>query len=266
MDVEVNGIRIHYTLEGDGQPVVLLHGYQLDRTFWEPQVRALRSRYRVVVPDLRGFGETPHGDVPVNGPELMAEDVRALLDHLAIAEPVVLGGLSMGGYVALTFVRKYPELVRALLLLDTRGGADTEQTRAGRLAIAEQVEREHSTQPAQAALYPNLMAPAAYDRPELVAHVRAMAARPTPAAIAATLRGMAARSSAADLLPAVRCPTLVVVGEYDTLTPPAEARAIHAAIPGAELVEIPAAGHLSTLEDPTAVNRAIQTFLDRHGI
>lgn len=266
MDVEANGIRIHSTSEGDGRPVVLLHGYQLDHSFWEPQVRALRARYRVIVPDLRGFGATPVGNARESTPAQMAEDVRALLDRIGVREPIVLGGLSMGGYVALAYYRLDAQRVRGLILADTRAGPDTDQARQGRLALAEQVEREQSTQAAVEALYPNLMAPAGYTRPELVAQIRAMAARPTPAAVAAALRGMAARPDSLDLLPQITCPTLILVGEHDVLTPPSEAEAMHARIPGAELVQVPVVGHLSTLEDPESVNRAILAFLERNKI
>jgi pimeloyl-ACP methyl ester carboxylesterase len=266
MDVEANGISIHYTLEGDGPPIVLLHGYQLDRSFWEPQARALRGRYRVIVPDLRGFGASGLGNVTESTMALMADDVRALLDRIGVREPIVLGGLSMGGYVALAFIRRYARRVRAFILADTRAGPDTDQARQGRLAIAEQVERDNSTRAAVDALYPSLMAPAGYTRPELVAHIQVMAARPSPAAIAAALRGMAARPDSMDLLPSITCPTLILVGEHDVLTPPGEAEAMHARIPGAELVQVPLVGHLATLEDPESVNRAILGFLDRHGI
>lgn len=266
MEVEVNGVRLQYTIEGDGTPVVLLHGYLLDRSFWEPQVRALRSRYRVLVPSLRGHGGTPVGNVTASTMELLADDVRALLDRIAIREPVVLGGLSMGGYVALAFYRKYPQRVRALLLFDTRASADTEEARRGRLEIAAAVEREGSTGPAIDALYPKLMAPASYQRPELVSHLQAIFARLTPDGVAAAQRGMAARPDSTALLPTVSCPTLIIVGEHDTLTPPSEARAMQAAIPGAELIEVPGAGHLAPFEAPEPVNRAILDFLGRHGI
>jgi 3-oxoadipate enol-lactonase len=266
MQAEVNGIQLHYTIEGEGPPVVLLHGYQLDRTFWEPQVRALRGRYRIVAPDLRGHGSSEVGNLEASSMEQQADDVRALLDRIALREPVVLGGLSMGGYVTLAFLKNYPERVRALILADTRAGPDTEDARRGRLAIVEQVEQTGSTQPAIDALFPKLMAPANYDRLELVTHVRAMASRASERGITAALRGMAARPDSTPWLGQVRLPTLVIVGQHDVLTPPSEARAMQAAIPNAELVEIPAAGHLSTLEDPETVNAALLRFLEQNGI
>src|SRR5439155_17723933 len=143
MNIETNGIRIHYTIEGEGPPIVLLHGYTLDRSFWDPHVRALRRRYRVIAPDLRGFGQSELGNVQTSSMELMAEDVRALLDRIAVREPVVLGGLSMGVAVTLAFVGRYPERIRALFLADGRATVDTAEAHQARLDLAERVEREN---------------------------------------------------------------------------------------------------------------------------
>ncbi len=266
MDIEVNGTRLHYTLEpgAGGPPVVLLHGYTLDRRYWEPQLPVLANRNQMLVPDLRGFGDSPLGSVEVNTPDLMAEDVRGLLDRVAVREPLVLAGLSMGGYVALAFMARYPERVRALILADTRAPGDDENQRRARRALADQVEREKSTLAAREAIFPLLMAPAGYDNPELVARVRAMAARPAPAAIAATLRGLAVRADQTALLARIEVPTLIVVGELDALTPPNDARVLHAGIPNSELIELPGIGHLSSLEAPLAFNAAVISFLDRH--
>jgi pimeloyl-ACP methyl ester carboxylesterase len=267
MDVEVNGIRMHYTLEPhDAEPtVVLLHGYTLDRTYWQPQVDALRGRYRVLVPDLRGFGDSALGEVDFNSSTVMADDVRTLLDTLGLSEPIVLVGLSMGGSVAMTFADRYPERLRALVLADTRAEPYDEQDRQGRLAVADQVEREQSTRAAREAIYPLLMAPAGYQDPALVAHVQRMAARPTPAAIVATMRATAVRPDFRPLLGKIACPTLVIVGEHDALTPPDAARVIQQSIPGAELAIIPGIGHLSNLEAPEAFNRVLLDFLERQG-
>lgn len=265
MDIEANGIRMHYTIEGDGPPVVLLHGYQLDRSFWEPQVSALRRQYRVIVPDLRGHGASGLGNVETSSMELLADDLRALLDRVAVREPIVLAGLSMGGYTAFAFWRKQPERVRALILADTRASADTDDGRRTRLAIAEQVEREQSSRAAIEALFPILLAPANYADRALVERVQAMAARPSAAALAAAQRGMAARPDSTPLLASITCPTLIIVGEHDAGTPPSDARAMHAGIPRSELFEVPRAGHLSTLEEPEAVNQMILRFLERVG-
>jgi 3-oxoadipate enol-lactonase len=266
MDIEANGIRMHYTIEGSGPPIVLMHGYPLDRSMWNPQVRALSSRYQVIVPDLRGLGASSLGDVQESSMDLMADDVRALLDRIAVRGPVVLGGLSMGGYAAFVFIRKYPDRVRALILADTRATADTEEGRHSRLELIDRIEREKSAQPILEAQFPKLMAPANYQREDLVAFVRAMIDRAGPSGLAAAQRGIADRPDSTPLLAQIRCPTLIIVGEHDAFTPPSDARAMHAAIYGSELLEVPAAGHLAPLEEPEPVNRAILDFLERSGI
>jgi 3-oxoadipate enol-lactonase len=266
MDIEANGIRMHYTIEGSGPPVVLLHGYPLDRSMWEPQVRALSSRYQVIAPDLRGLGASSLGSVQDSSMDLMADDVRALLDRIAVRGPVVLGGLSMGGYVVFAFVRRYPDRVRALILADTRATADSEEGRRSRLELIERIEREQSAQPLFEVQFPKLMASANYQREDLVARVRAMINRAGPPGLAAAQRGIADRPDSTPLLSQIKCPTLIIVGEHDAFTPPSDSRAMHSAIKGSELLEVPAAGHLAPLEEPEPVNRALLDFLQRNGI
>jgi pimeloyl-ACP methyl ester carboxylesterase len=192
--------------------------------------------------------------------ERLAEDVRGLLDALGL-ERIVLGGLSMGGYVAFAFYRRWPERVAALILADTRASADTEEGRKARYETAGVAEREGSGAIAERML-PKLLAPATHERqPELVAAVRSMILEATPSGIARALRGMAARASAFDLFPLIKCPTLILVGEHDVLTPPADSEAMAKEIPGSTLVKIPAAGHLSNLEQAEAFNRNLQEFL-----
>ncbi len=255
----IGGVELAWDDEGRGAPVVLLHAFPLNRKMWRPQVAALAGRYRVLTPDFRGHDEsgTAAEDSTM---ERLAEDVRGLLDHLKL-ERVVLGGLSMGGYVAFAFYRRWPERVAALILADTRASADTEEGRKARLETAGVAEREGSGAIAERML-PKLLAPATHEhQSEIVAAVRSMILEATPAGIASALRGMAARASAFDLLPQIDVPTLIVVGEQDVLTPPADSEAMAKAIPGSTLVKIPEAGHLSNLEQPEAFNRNLQEFL-----
>ncbi|MGH9811813.1 MAG: alpha/beta fold hydrolase [Candidatus Acidiferrales bacterium] len=245
---------------GRGAPVVLLHAFPLSRKMWAPQVEALAPRYRVIAPDFRGHGESGVADED-STMERLAEDVRGLLDHLKL-ERVVLGGLSMGGYVALAFYRRWPELVAALVLADTRASADTEEGRKGRYETAALAEREGNAAIADM-MVPKLLGPATLERkPEVVAAVRAMILEASPAGIAAALRGMAARPASFDLLPTIKCPTLIIVGELDGLTPPADSEAMAKAIPGSTLVRIAEAGHLSNLEQPEEFNSALSGFLN----
>ncbi len=255
----IGGIELAWEEAGRGTPVVLLHAFPLNRKVWVPQVAELSARYRVIAPDFRGHGESGVADED-STMERLAEDVRGLLDHLKL-ERVALGGLSMGGYVALAFVRRWPERVRALVLADTRASADTEEGRKGRFETAALAEREGSAAIAET-MVPKLLGPTTLEhKPEVVAAVRAMILEASPAGIAAALRGMAVRPASFDLLPTIKCPTLIIVGEQDGLTPPADSEAMAKAISGSTLVRIPEAGHLSNLEQPEKFNGALSGFL-----
>jgi 3-oxoadipate enol-lactonase len=255
---------ISYVDRGAGLPVVLLHGFPLDHTMWAAQIDALAGVARVIAPDLRGFGETPLGTIDTShgvSMEQHADDVAELLDRLAIREPVVLCGFSMGGYVAWQFVRKYPKRLRALVPWDTRAIADTEEARAGRIKVAENVADWGSARIAEM-MGPKLFAAETFvKQPAVVQAVREVVGKTSPAGIAAAARGMAARPDMTSLLPTIKVPTLVIVGEHDAISPPAEMKTIADAIPGAELVVIPDAGHMSTMENPKAANEALLQFV-----
>jgi 3-oxoadipate enol-lactonase len=262
MRIQVNGIFVGYEEWGTGSPLILLHAFPCNRSMWAHQISALThtQRFRVITPDFRGFGES---DVP-EGPYLMetlADDTAALLYALRI-EDCVLGGLSMGGYVAFAFYRKYGSRVRALILADTRPQADSEQGRATREETAQLAEREGSR--AIAALYlPKLLSPQTLQEPTgTTARLRAMMEAANPVGIAGALRGMALRPDSTDLLPQIQCPTLLLVGEEDQITPPADAQLMAEPIPNARLVTIPHAAHLSNMEQPETFNQALVTFLE----
>jgi pimeloyl-ACP methyl ester carboxylesterase len=253
-----------YVDRGDGVPVLLVHGFPLDHTMWVAQIDALAETARVIAPDLRGFGDSPLGDVdPSRGVtmEQYADDLVELLDALSIREPVVLCGFSMGGYVAWQFVRKHPERLRALVQIDTRAAADSDEARAGRIKMAENVAEWGSPRVAEM-MGPKLLAPDSFQKlPDVVRKVREVVGRTSPAAIAAAQRGMAARPDMSGLLPKIAARTLVLVGEHDAIIPPEEMKSIAAAIPGAKFIAIPAAGHMTTMENPAAVNQALVEFV-----
>jgi len=255
----VRGIELAYEVSGDGQPVVLLHGFPFNRTLWREQVEALRVRYRVVTVDLRGHGETTATHAPA-AMEEMAEDVRALLDELRLAR-VVLGGLSMGGYVALAFYRLFPARVSALILADTRPQADTDEARRAREATATRALDE-GMQTIADAMLPKLLAPETHaERPEIVARVREMILNTDARGAASALRGMAVRRDQTELLREINCPALVVVGSLDAITPPADAELLKREIRGARLEIIEGAGHVSNLERTAEFNSALEKFL-----
>lgn len=237
--------------------MVLLHAFPLEGEMFEPQWTALAGRARFVVPDLRGFG----GSTASPGPSemgAMADDVLALLDHLGI-ESAVVGGVSMGGYAALALLRNDPGRVRALVLADTQTSADDLTGREVRERTAQEVLARGST--ALLPLMDRLLRPGA---PEALRdRVSAWITSGDPEGQAAALRGMALRPDARDILARFGGPVLVVVGTEDVLTPPPKARSMADLVPGAELVEIPGAGHLANLEQPAAFNAALGGFLDR---
>jgi len=277
--LSVCGTELHYVDRGQGRPVLFVHGFPLDHTMWAEQIDAISQQCRVIAPDLRGFGrsgkgdrsnlpERPEGCCAQIGPvpfaatmEQFADDLAALLDALGISEPVVYCGLSMGGYIAFQFWRKYAERLRGLVLCDTRAAADSPEAAAARHVMADRVLAE-GPRPLVEMMLPRLFGETTrQERPEVVEGLRRVMMANSPRGIAAAAHGMAARPDMTAALKEIRCPTLVVVGEDDVISPPAEMRGIAQAIPGAKFVEIPAAGHMSPLENPAAVNAAIIEFL-----
>ncbi|HEY8418393.1 MAG TPA: alpha/beta fold hydrolase [Limnochordales bacterium] len=261
MDATVRGVRLAYDDQGAGPPVVFVHAFPLNRTMWRRQAAAVaEAGWRAVTVDLRGFGESEMGSEPFTM-DLCADDVMALLDHLGVKDPVVLVGLSMGGYVAFGCVRRHAQRLRALVLADTRAEPDTEEGRAGRLDTARRVEAE-GVGPVVESMLPRLVGETTKaERPEVVAEVRAMMEAARPAAVARALRGLAERPDSRPELPRIEMPVLVVVGEEDAVTPPSAAQAMHEGIRGSRLVTIPGAGHLPNLETPEAFNAALLGFL-----
>ncbi|HEX2473872.1 MAG TPA: alpha/beta fold hydrolase [Lacipirellulaceae bacterium] len=259
-------VELAYVDRGKGTPVLLVHGFPLDHSMWNAQIEALADRCRVIAPDLRGFGQSSLGDAdPKVGVSMehYADDLLELMDALGIHEPIVLVGFSMGGYVAWQLVRKYASRLRALVQCDTKAAADTEEARAVRLKMADQISEWGSARVAEM-MGPRLLAKRSFEaRPGVVAEVRRVVEATSPAAIACAQRGMASRPDMTGLLPSIRVPTLVLVGHEDVISPPAEMRAIADAIPNAQFVEVPDAGHMTTMENPQAVNAALRAFMER---
>ncbi len=241
-------------------PLVLLHSFPLSAAMWQAQLDGLPGR--VLTPDLRGFGAAaPSAEPP--SLDLLADDVARLLDGEGIGR-AVLGGLSMGGYVAMAFARRHPGRLAGLLLADTKASADTEAARANRERIAAAVlARQSVALLAEERMEKTQLGPAA--PPELLARVRSLIAEATPGAVAWAQRAMAARGDSFAVLAGVTVPAAVVVGGEDALTPPADAEAMAAALPDAELTVIPGVGHLSSLEAPEAFNEAVRALLRRVG-
>jgi 3-oxoadipate enol-lactonase len=258
----VKDISVAYTEYGASTDlaVILLHAFPLRGAIWDDQASALAENTgaRVVVPDLRGFGDSdaPPGLYPM---DLLARDVFSLADALGI-ERLVLGGISMGGYVAFAALRLAPERIRGLILVDTRAGADSPETARSREDLAQLVEREGAAAAVPVQL-PRLLSPAGQANPALAGRVSEMIAANAPAGIAGASRGMASRPDSTDLLPQIACPTLIIVGELDTTTPLAEARLMFERIPEARLAVIRNAAHITTLEAPLDVAIEMEHFV-----
>ncbi len=260
METNINGIRVRYEDVGSGPAILLIHAFPLAGAMWRPQVDALQGQYRLITPDLRGFGgsDAPPGHYTMDE---QADDLAALLDHLGVPQATVCG-LSMGGYIAMAFMRRHAARARALVLADTRAGADSEEARAGREANARLAESEGAAAIADK-MIPGLVAPGASQ--VLRDTLRAMILANTPQGIAGALRGMAVRPDSSQSLRAVAVPTMVIVGEQDGLTPPIEAAQINMAVAGSYVVMLPGVGHISNLEAPGEFTIALRVFLGERG-
>lgn len=258
--VRCGDIELNVTDVGAGPPVLLVHGFPLDHTMWQGQIDALSRHYRVIAPDLRGFGRsgvTP-GAVTM---EQFADDLALLLDALGVTRPVALCGLSMGGYIAWQFQRKHSARLRQLVLCDTKAAADTPESARARGQTAAKVLAE-GTGVLVDAMLPKLIGKATAERqPAVVAALRQSILAAPPEGVAAALRGMAVRPDVTSDLPGIRTPTLVIVGAEDAISPAAEMRAIAAALPQSEFAEVAGVGHMAPLEDPATVNAALLKFL-----
>ena len=246
--------------QGSGEVIVLVHGFPLDHSMWRGQIDALAAKYRVIAPDLRGFGQSE----PTEGTLTMAAqaaDLLKMLDALEITGPVVVCGLSMGGYVAMQFWKQYENRLRGLVLCDTRAMGDTPEAAANRLAMAEKVMKEGS-QVAADAMLPKLFAPdSEKSQAEIVQATKEVILKTSPATIAAAQRGMSERLDMRSTLTIMQCPTLVVCGEHDVISPVDEMNAMAEALPLSQFEVIAGAGHMSPLEKPQAFTKVLLDWL-----
>jgi pimeloyl-ACP methyl ester carboxylesterase len=242
------------------ETLVFLHGFPLSSEMWNPQFEHFAKSYRVIAPDLIGFGKSaPREEVSM---EAYADEVAALLTEHGV-EKAVLIGFSMGGYVALAFLRKYPEKVRALVLTDTRAEADSPEARNNRLQQAQAV-LEQGNAPVRDGMLPKLFSPYTKEhKPEVIRQVDEIIMSAPPTGVRAALAAMASRPDSVADLPQIRVPALVIVGEDDVITPLEAAQVMADGIPGAQLRTIPRAGHLSNLEQPESFNAALEDFLQK---
>lgn len=250
---------------GTGTPMVLLHAYPLSSAMWLGQREGLSTHFRVITPDLRGFGGSAL-DAAEPSVDAMADDVAALLDAKRIDRAIV-GGSSMGAYVTLAFCRRHADRLLGIVLTDTKATADTAAAREQQLRAAERMEAEQSVAVLLDDLLPRLVGPTTMRRRALVfGRVRGLVQSAPPPAAAWALRAMAARPDMTEALAEIRAPALVMHGEEDEIVTLEEMQALAGGLPGAELLTIPGAGHLSPVEQPQLFNDAVAEFaraLDR---
>ncbi|MDP8988252.1 MAG: alpha/beta hydrolase [Actinomycetota bacterium] len=262
----LDGTTLHYLDEGSGHPaVVLLHAFPLHAGMWERQIDALAERVRVVAPDLVGFGGSDAPEDPsaysVDG---WADDVARLLDHLGL-DRVVVAGQSMGAYVAFSFLRRHRSRLAGLVLADTRPTADSAEARDRRVRQQEQMSAGGEAGKAEVVegLLQTLLCPDTLEhRLDVVETARRLMDNP-PHGLVGALEAMKRRPDSVGDLATVDVPTLVLVGDQDAPSPPEVAQSMQQGIPGAELVVVPGAGHLSGLEAPEAFNAALVDFVSR---
>jgi 3-oxoadipate enol-lactonase len=242
-------VNLAYEEHGQGTPIMLVHGFPLNRSIWNPLLPLLENKARLILPDLRGFGQSPvpEGTYTMR---LMAEDLRALLDTLKI-DKVVLAGHSMGGYVSLAFAQAYPHRLAGLALISTQAAADNPEARASREKTVEEVKRRGLKNLADG------MAPHLTCQPALVEPLRKLIMKAKPLGVIGSLKGMAERPNAQEWLPSITVPTVVIAGSEDAIIPIERPRLMAQLLGRAWLVETANAGHMPMMEQPQAVANAI---------
>ena len=265
MNIKINGLTMNYQERGlpQGLPVVFVHGFPFSHAMWDPQMMALPQEVRAISYDVRGHGQSDVGDGQYSI-EFFVDDLVGLLDHLGIKQSVICG-LSMGGYIALRAVERHPERIRALVLCDTRSEADPNEAKVKRAGQVKTVKQTGAKTFADG-FVKAAFAPATFQsNPKAIDAIKAVIGNTSPLAIAGTLLALAARSDTTASLSTIKVPTLIMVGELDTLTPPAASEAMHKLIKGSTLQIIPQSAHMSNVENPAVFNRHLIGFLKTIG-
>jgi len=258
--VTIGDRQARYLEAGTGWPVVLIHAFPLNADMWRPQLERVPAGWRLIAPDLRGFGPSSASTARAATVDDYADDVAVLLDRLHI-DRAIIGGLSMGGYVTFALFRRSPGRFSGLILADTKSSADTPEGREGRRNMSELALASGASAVADQMLPKLLGAASRSARPELESHVRHMIESTSVQAITGALEALSSRPDSTPDLARIAYPALIVVGAEDVLTPPADAEAMARGIARSSLVVVPEAGHLSNLESPEAFSKALADFL-----
>ena len=258
--IELQDTYLYVDVSGSGHPLLLIHGFPLNREMWRSQIEFLSSSAKVIAPDLRGHGQSPPTPSPYPM-DLLADDCAAVLNSLGVDNPAIVCGLSMGGYVAFALYRRHPSLVRGMILAATRAGADSPEAQENREKAAASVE-ENGIQDVVDGMLPNLLAPQTYpEQPELVNQVKSIMDPTSSQGMVAALNGMKARPDSTPILGEIKVPVLILHGADDQLIPLSESELMHSRIKGSQMEVIANAGHLPNLEQPREFNQAVTRFL-----
>lgn len=252
------GIELHYDILGSGPAVLFVHGFPLTGQMWQPSVATLSKSYRCIVPDLRGFGRSQAS--PTASMRIYADDLATVLDAAAQREPVVVVGLSMGGYVQFEFFRQHRSHVRAMVLADTRANEDNAEGRAKRQEMIAAVAKAGSKAAADA-MIDKLFAPGV--DPTLRREWLEIMSTASPMGVMAAVQAMADRPDSRPTLATIDVPTLIAVGEHDAITPPDVHREMHQAIRGSQMEVVPGAGHMLPVEKPAEFATLVGGFIER---
>ena len=255
---------IAYEVLGDGPPVIFLHPFPVDHKFWLPALQTLLARYRVVLPDLRGHGDSDIGDGPATM-ERHSADIARVMDDVQIGRAAMVG-VSIGGYALFEFWRRYRGRAAAFVLMDTKATIDTTEARRARLQSAAQVLERGTETFIDGLLLKLIGETTRRTRPDLVEAARKMMLRMSPEDVSQVQRGMAERPDSVAMLKTINVPTLIVTGDEDTVTPVAEAELMRQNISGSEMKIIAKAGHYAAFEQPEESGKMLRQFLDSvHG-
>ncbi len=249
-----------YREAGAGRPMLLLHAFPLSSAMWEPQFVSLGQVARILAPDLPGFGGSPLANPPWTLDSL-ADQLVQFLDDVHVQEPVVVVGLSMGGYLAMAMARRHAQRLAGLVLADTKAEPDDTDARTNRDRLI-RVAQEHGVSAIVEAMLPKMTAPITQrTRPGVLDQLREMASGQSVAGVTAALAALRDRPDARPGLAEITLPTRVIVGASDLITPPDVAHRMAEAIPKCTLIDILGAGHMSNLERPDEFNAAVRSFL-----
>jgi len=259
MKIEVNEIELNFDDQGEGIPLILLHGFPFDRNLWYDQVQALNDHCRVITPDLRGFGESKAPESPVSMSQYAA-DIITLMDLLKI-EQAIVGGLSMGGYIALAIAEQYPERLLGLILSNTKATKDTAAQRQNRYNTSEKTNYDGTEFLVKDLLEKVLCEATLSEKPDVVEYTQQMMRRQSGEAVRSALAGMAERKDREFILSEIEVPVLVIAGKKDTLIPVFDSKMMVREMPHAHLEIIEDSGHLSNLEQPELYNKILLRFI-----